>query len=217
MIAGVLILALACALAYGGWFCQRPPSVAGSAVKTAAVALLGVVAIALDAPILLILALGLSALGDFLLSRLGERAFLAGMAAFFAAHIAYVTLFVALSDTRSGLTVSLTASVLLLVAAGLVYLYLWPGLGTFRVPVALYSMAIAALGIAALTLPPVGPARLILWGAMAFILSDTILAVEKFRLATGSVWRRATPHAIWGLYWLAQSAILLGVVSIAPV
>lgn len=58
----------------------RPPGLWRSVAKTGAVLLLALGGWTSGAPILLIAALGLCALGDLLLSRDGEGAFLAGVA-----------------------------------------------------------------------------------------------------------------------------------------
>ncbi|TIS81761.1 MAG: lysoplasmalogenase, partial [Mesorhizobium sp.] len=66
---------------------------ARSAAKTLAVALLAALAVMQGSPPLLVAALALSAAGDAFLSQDGEKAFLAGLASFLAAHVAYVALF----------------------------------------------------------------------------------------------------------------------------
>jgi uncharacterized membrane protein YhhN len=75
-----------------------------------------------------------------------------------------------------------------------------------RLPVTIYVAAIVAMGCAALTLPQ--PAIII--GAVAFMASDTILAVETFLLAPNSAHRRWTGITLWILYYAAQLLITLG-------
>ena len=61
-------------------------------MKTLAVALLAVLVVVESGPLLLFAALALSAAGDAFLSREDDRAFLAGLASFLAAHLAYIAL-----------------------------------------------------------------------------------------------------------------------------
>ncbi|WP_329578288.1 lysoplasmalogenase [Kitasatospora sp. NBC_01250] len=146
------------------------------------------------APRLLTPALLASAAGDALLQVDSEPAFLAGMGAFAAAHICYVTMFAkqgALTDRRR------TA----LVAAGYALAWavmisqLWPGLGELKAPVAGYSLLLAATAVASAGLGRRGG----LGGAL-FLLSDTLIAT---RLAG---WRELPGHEFWimSTYLLAQ-------------
>ena len=97
-----LIFSLAAAIAYAFVLHQptgRPRSAAKrTAVKTMAVGLLAALTVMQGGPWLLAGALGLSALGDALLSRDGQKAFLGGLASFLAAHIVYGVAFFHLGD-----------------------------------------------------------------------------------------------------------------------
>jgi len=205
----LLSLSLGAALAYG-WMIRRPgQGVLRSLAKTAAVGALALFVLLVGGPVLLVLALALSALGDLLLSREGDAAFLGGMVAFLAAHLAYVPFFLGLGDPSLVAARWPAMAALVLFGAGILRL-LWPRLGAFRAPVVLYVLALLAMGVAALALPFSGGRALIPVGAGLFILSDMILAVEKFHLPGGSSWRRITPFAVWGLYWPAQAMITFG-------
>jgi len=206
----LLTLSVGAALAYG-WMIRHPgTSAMRSATKTLAVGALALFAYGVNSPPLLVLALALSALGDLLLSRDGDRAFLGGMIAFLAAHLAYIPLFVNLGG--SSLIGARWPVLAVLVLFGLAMMrVLWSGLGSFRLPVAAYMLALLAMGAAALALPLDGVNAVIPLGAALFILSDSILALEKFRLAPDAPLRRGTPFAVWALYWLAQALITFGV------
>lgn len=53
-----------------------------------------------------------------------------------------------------------------------------------------------------------------LWlGAMMFLSSDLILAVERFLLARSSGWSRVSAPAIWLLYWGAQLVFFLALAT----
>lgn len=176
-----------------------------SATKTAAVALLALAAQVLGLPVLLVLALAACALGDLLLSRDGETAFMGGVAAFAVGHLFYIALFLTLPQSDPSRLLALPAG---LPAVGLVLLggsaawILAPKAGALKGPVLAYVPIILTMGLAALTLGE-GKA-LIIASAFAFVFSDLILAAEKFLLPGGHGLLRWTPYAIWVLYWGAQ-------------
>ncbi|MGD9862185.1 MAG: lysoplasmalogenase family protein [Pseudodonghicola sp.] len=200
------LAALLCALAYLG-LTTRPASALRSAVKTAAVALLALAAAAGGAPMLLVLALALCALGDFCLSRPGALAFMAGVGAFAAGHLAYIALFLsreAADPARLAGLPQLAALTLLIALGAVMARLLAPRAGGLRGAVLAYIPVILGMAAAALTLPP----ALAVAAAAAFLLSDIILAFETFVLAPGHPLRRTAPYAIWPLYWGAQAGFL---------
>ncbi|WP_246139412.1 lysoplasmalogenase [Falsiphaeobacter marinintestinus] len=193
-----------CALAYLP-LSPRTETLIRSAIKTASVALLALAAGLAQAPILLTLALALCALGDWLLSRPGDRAFMAGIGAFAAGHLAYVALFLTRPDMDPS---HLSANPQLWIALALVVLgvimasRIAPRAKDLRGAVLAYIPIILSMGFVALTLPL---GTLVLPAALAFVASDTVLATEKFLLADDHPARRWTPYAVWPLYWLAQA------------
>ena len=205
-----LLLSIAAALLYA-FALETPPSPRRTAIKTLAVALLAVLVFIRSGPPLLIAALGLSAAGDAFLSRDGdERAFLAGLASFLAAHLAYVALFF-LAGGSFGLMIAepWRAVVALAVAlfAVLMLARLWRAVTPdLRVPIAIYIVAILAMAVTALTVE--SPAVII--GALLFMASDAILAAEKFLMASSSPLRRPARFAVWALYYAAQLSITVG-------
>ncbi len=212
MTAPILIAALLAAL-YWLRYCNAGPGWARSAVKTASVLGLALAAWLAGGPALLLAALLASALGDFLLSRDGEATFIAGIGAFAMGHVAYVAL---LLDHAAGppeilsLPAAYTlASALVLLCGSMAWL-LWPRAGALRVPVLLYIPVIFAMGLAALGVPLAGALALVLPGALLFVLSDTILALELFVLPRGHVLHRLAPFAVWPSYWGAQLLLTLG-------
>lgn len=204
------LVSLLASLAYGVYFCRQPPSPLKTLVKTVAVGCLALLAFVLGGPLLLVLALGLSALGDYFISRAGDNSFLAGMAAFLLAHLAYIGLFLSYGAVDRIVDRWQWALLLSLLAAGLLWL-IWRGLGRFRGPVIIYTLVIACMGLSAFGLPATGGPLFMLTGACLFILSDAVLAVEKF--ASPQQGRAALAHAVWSFYWLAQVMILLGVLT----
>ncbi|CDX38271.1 conserved membrane hypothetical protein [Mesorhizobium sp. ORS 3359] len=188
---------------------DMPPKWTRTAAKTLAVALLAVLAAMQGGPLLLVAALGLSAIGDAFLSRDGDKAFLGGLASFLASHIAYVALFsqaggglglLSAESWRGVIALAMAEFSIVMLAA------LWRCVGPqLRIPIAVYVAAILAMGISALT----GSAWVIA-GAVLFIASDGLLATERFLLAAISPQRLWMRYAVWVLYYAAQLAITLG-------
>jgi len=174
------------------------------------VAMLAVLAFMQGGPLLLIAALALSAVGDAFLSRDGEKAFLGGLASFLAAHILYVPLFLrsgggldvlGTETWRGAIALAMAAFVVVMLAA------LWRRVGPgLRAPIAVYIVAILAMGISALTLD--NPWVII--GAVMFMASDGLLATEKFLVPAIAPYRAGIRYAVWVLYYAAQLAITLG-------
>ena len=205
----LLALSLLASLAYGFWLTRRPVGLLRSATKVAATGFLALAALDIGGPWSLFSALLFCAIGDGFLSRDGERAFLAGMGAFAIGHGLFIALFLRLGADPGYLAERWLAAPALLVLAGLMLALLWPRLGGLRWPVAGYVAVIAAMGLAALALPP--PRVLALAGALAFVLSDAILAAELFLLPETAPARRITPHLVWLFYWGGLVLIAAGV------
>ena len=206
----ILPLAAACALAYLP-LAARPASKMRSIAKTLAVALLALVAATGQGPVLLVVALALCALGDFLLSRDGDGAFMSGIGAFAAGHLAYIVLFLThpLVDPAR-----LMQSPQVWFAGGFVALgalmaaVLAPRAGALKGAVLGYIPIILGMGIAALALPGQGMLVWVLPAALAFVASDLVLAFETFVLPGGHPLARVTPFVVWPLYWGAQAGFL---------
>ena len=207
---GTLLFSVAAAFLYL-LMLERPPSWRRTTAKTLAVLLLAVLGWDQAGPAVLVAALLLSAAGDAFLAKEGEKAFLAGLGSFLAAHLAYVVLFAAAGGGAAAIAAEvwrIAAAALMLGFCVVLLLRLWPVLQpALRLPVAAYSAAILMMGISALTLP----VPLVILGAALFMASDAILATERFLLAPASPHRRWTGSAVWLLYYAAQVAITLGV------
>lgn len=198
------------ALVYLLFLTNAAPSTLRSAVKTGAVALLAISALPVP---LLALALGLSALGDLALSRDGDRAFLAGVAAFALAHLVYVAVFLGLGGAPAlavewRIGASLGVAAVSLVMARL----LWPRSGPLRWPVLGYVGIIAAMAISSLFVPEPF-ARPVIAAAVLFVLSDSLIATERFLIKAAPAPRWLAP-AIWLTYWLAQFFFCIGIARI---
>ncbi len=206
---GLTVAGAALALLYGAFFAGRPPTVAKSAVKTSSVLALALAGVAAGAPRLVVAGLALGAAGDFFLSRAGTRAFLAGMAAFAAGHLAYGAEFLA-PGARPPAVWPPAIPALVLVALGLsTEAWLAPRTGALRWPVRFYVAVITLMALAALTLPASRWPALV--GALLFLLSDLLLALELFVLPAGRL-KRLAGRALWAAYWSGQALILWGMV-----
>lgn len=185
-------------------------SLARSAVKTLAVALLALLCILQQQPLLLVGALVLSAIGDWFLSRDGDKAFLLGLGSFLAAHVAYVALFWTVGGGVPLLIAEpwrlVLAGAMALVALAMLVLLMREVGPELRFPVVAYILAILAMGIAALTTSNVW----IVAGALAFMASDAVLATERFLVTAISPSRLAMRIAVWLLYYAAQAMIVAG-------
>jgi uncharacterized membrane protein YhhN len=170
--------------------------VAGSLVKSVPVAALGLALIgSRSAGYARSIGTGLlfGSGGDLLLdlSVKWKACFLAGLVSFLVGHLFYVGAF-------AGQPLRLRPAALPLLAApvGLVYV-LWPGLpADMRAPVVVYASVIAAMALLAVSLEggkgkgkgegeggglSAGAARLAAAGALVFVVSDSVLAVDRFR------------------------------------
>lgn len=143
----------------------------------------------------------LSVIGDILLAEALDL-FIAGLAAFLLAHVAYVVAYV-------GRTRALHLLRLLpIVAFGYsVYTWLAPSLGELRGPVLAYVIVICAMmwrAAAQIGERPgaEGRAWVGLAGAIAFALSDTLIAVNRF-----VAWSLGVEILLMVLYWAAQVLI----------
>jgi uncharacterized membrane protein YhhN len=132
--------------------------------------------------------------------------FVPGLASFLVAHLLYIGAF------APGGAWDTDAWLLLLpfVFFAIVMLtYLWPHLGRQRIPVVIYVTVIAAMGWRAAVRAGLAPApsgALALAGALFFMLSDGLLAVDRFSRPF-----RAADAAVMTTYYAAQMLIALSV------
>jgi len=128
-----------------------------------------------------------------------EKSFLAGLAVFLLAHVAYVAAFLARDGAPRPLLL------LPFAAWGALMLWrLWPGLGDLRLPVIVYSAVICTMMWRAAAASAGAAEWITLAGAVVFAASDSLLALDKFQ--------KPIPHAsvaIMALYWAGQLLIAL--------
>ncbi len=186
------------------------------AVKTASTALLSATAAMRGGPLLLVGALALGSTGDAFLAWDDETSFLCGLGSFLVAHILYIAVFVQhggdelnlqvlLSGWRVFAAGTLAFLVLIMIAS------LMPRIGReLRPPVAVYSLAIFVMALAALTLD----SSQVITGALMFTGSDSILAADRFLVSPTWPYRAWMQHAVWVLYYAGQLLIAMGFLSL---
>jgi uncharacterized membrane protein YhhN len=117
--------------------------------------------------------------GDVFLMLPRDR-FVAGLASFLIAHLFYVAAF---APRPPGLAAPLVLAALLAYGAVLLRA-LWPRLGGLRAPVAAYAAVLLAMAwqaVARWMVEDTTPALLAALGAGWFVVSDSVLAWERFR------------------------------------
>ena len=120
---------------------------------------------------LLLLAIGLSWLGDLALMVPGNLWFVLGLGSFLLAHVTYLVLFIRLGGFGRPRAWAIIYAVWFVVFLAV----LIPGLGSLVVPVVLYGLVLGAMATAATRVSGVVAA-----GAAVFVVSDSILALSKF-------------------------------------
>jgi uncharacterized membrane protein YhhN len=152
----------------------------------------------------------LSLVGDVALLSDTNRAFMIGLAAFLLAHIAYVIAFLGVAVWSAHVVgvavVMIVSSVALLRAT-------WEGATGMHGPTIAYGVVITTMVVSASATVggPLLMAPFAAVGAILFYVSDSSLAINKFR--------RPIPHVAllaFGVYWLGQLGIAIAASSSAP-
>lgn len=134
----------------------------------------------------ILFALFFSFLGDSFLLFEGELFFILGLGSFLITHLCYTFAFRKIATDN--LSVLLLRNKLAVVFFVLLFvfllMFLWSDLGALRWPVLVYGVAISIMGLAAFLLKSyVSPwvFNCILMGALLFIFSDSMIALNKFK------------------------------------
>ncbi|HEX7757145.1 MAG TPA: lysoplasmalogenase [Niabella sp.] len=158
-------------------------------------------------------ALTFSVAGDTLLlfANDNELYFISGLVSFLIAHLFYICCFhqIKIKESISG---KWYTAIIVGVYYFFIMSFLIPHLGTLKIPVLVYGIVISFMLLLAMhlyDLPDNRTARLLLTGAIFFVLSDSILAVNKFyRPAAWGGW------AIMSTYMLAQWTLVNGMIRL---
>ena len=202
----LLVLSLACGAAY--LVTRGLPAFTGSVViKVLTVAPLALIAFRMLRDrdgLILANSLSFSTLGDMFLGIDGEKLFVFGLVSFLIAHLLYIVLFV---RNRPKHVIASAGqkiiTVLVMSFSAAMFAWLWPNLGDMRLPVAAYLCAITGMGVTATLAGFRAPWVVI--GAMLFIVSDSMIAVGKFKSPI-----EYSDYLIWITYYAGQLFIALG-------
>jgi hypothetical protein len=143
------------------------------------------------------------ATGDVLL----ELVFVAGMGAFAIGHIFYVLAFLEWGRILGPNKRDHPVAVLVVIVSLLLLSWLLPGMGDLLVPALIYQAIITTMVATAFVVKAPMLARL---GAVIFMISDTLIAAEKF--ANADVF----PGAVWITYAGAQIMMAWGMSRVGP-
>lgn len=203
------LLTLASAIAYQA-IEHRPPSALRTGLKTASIGLLVPLPLLAGTAlpfILLAAAFLFSALGDLFLAMKGDkRNFPRGLGCFLASHLFYIAVMLPLASAPDTLALKATS---LAVGIGALALYwsLAPTLGRMKLPVGAYLVVILAMALTALAVPAGAP-----WlglGAVLFVISDSAIALDKFR--TPLPWRGPI---VWITYYVGQALMAASLLAL---
>ncbi|HKY04406.1 MAG TPA: lysoplasmalogenase [Blastocatellia bacterium] len=154
--------------------------------------------------VLLGVALAFSSLGDIFLGLDRESMFVYGLGSFLVAHLFYIALFARHLSRPLAIKRWQTVAVALVVAySGVMMAWLVADIGGLVAAVAAYMLAITVM-VSVSVLANFGSRR-IAAGALLFLLSDSLIAVGKFK----------TPvlfgaYLVWATYYAAQLMIATG-------
>jgi uncharacterized membrane protein YhhN len=161
--------------------------------------------------ILMILALVFSLFGDIalLFDGINPNYFIIGLASFLLAHVMYIVLFLKQRDLNKSPVGFMVA---MIIYATLLFYLLKNGLGDLLLPVIIYMIVILTMSTTAFIRTKHPDNSSYLWvfsGAMMFMISDSILAIDKFYqpLAMSSI-------SIMLSYALAQYFIVMGILKL---
>lgn len=149
----------------------------------------------------------LSTLGDVFLMLPGDR-FVAGLASFLCAHVAYLVAF----RLRKRGVAAVWPAVAYAALALSVLSVLWPKLPSpLHLPVLAYLIVLAAMAVQAATVWTArrdAPSRLAAIGGLFFVISDAALAINRFVVPF-----EASSVLVLATYWIAQVGIARSVAS----
>jgi len=161
---------------------------------------------------LLISAMFFSWIGDVVLlfANQGVIYFIIGLVSFLIAHLFYIILFSKLQKVIN-LKYKRFIPLVLLYLVGFLY-FLWEKLGGMKIPVIIYALVISTMLLVAIKgyfIWNSKSGKLLLIGAVFFVLSDSILAINKFYVPIylSSFWIMST-------YITAQFLIVKGVLNL---
>lgn len=156
-------------------------------------------------PYVFLIAIGLAfALAGDVLLMLPNDQFILGIISFALTHVLYLAAFI----TASGVAILNPLAVPLVIYAMLTARFLWRGVpSALRTPVLVYVVlitAMAAQAVGAAVESELTALALAAAGALIFLVSDSLLAINRFRVPF-----RAAQALVLSTYWVAQWLIAL--------
>lgn len=164
----------------------------------------------------LLAALLFSWIGDcvLLFADLGELFFIVGLVAFLIAHILFIILFMKINTVKRNLNTPVFWVGILSITIYLAKILsvLLPTLGNLKIPVSIYALTISVMLVTALRGAFMWHNKskyTVLIGAIFFVTSDSILAIDKFYepISLATFWIMLT-------YLIAQFCITYGILKI---
>lgn len=149
--------------------------------------------------------------GDVFLLFTGnnEIFFMAGLVSFLVAHIFYLLFFLRVKkQNRPGKPWNPIVVFLMLIYIAVLFYILKPGAGPLKVPVLVYASVLGAMLLAAIHafhFPAQLSGAFCVTGAMLFVVSDSLLALDKFHESF-----KTAPLLVMTTYCLAQLLLVTG-------
>ncbi len=198
---GVLMLSVALGLGYF-WVLPRPKTTWRAVWKTLPILLLAAYGLLVGAPVMLIIALLLGAAGDAFLAFDGARAFVGGLVAFLLSHLVYAAVMAPLGIP--GLVFAEgwrpVAGLLLLFHTLIVVGLIRREAGRLLPAILAYVAVFLLVGWTALRIAN----PWVVVGTATFIVSDTVLALRRFRWGPDHRFDSPAAYAVWATYYAAQ-------------
>jgi uncharacterized membrane protein YhhN len=146
-------------------------------------------------------------LGDAFLMFTSDAFFIIGLGCFLIMQLLYATVFYA--DRTESVQKLIRNSLIMLLAAGTILFFLWSDLGSMKLPVLFYTVAISLMVITACSRHnAIADRNTVIAGVILFIISDSLLATGKF------IGAFAFQHYLVMLtYMAAQYLIVTGIIS----
>lgn len=165
----------------------------------------------------LLTALAFSWIGDIILlfADIAEIYFILGLVSFLISHIIYCTLFNKQDHTqiRNNAVFRVGCAVIVVYIVGMLSVLL-PTLGNLKIPVIVYAFVISTMLLFAfngfLTWSKPGN-KYIFAGAVIFVVSDSILAIDKFHTPI-----QKSAFIIMLTYLVAQYLLVVGILKLIP-
>lgn len=146
---------------------------------------------------------------SLMFTAMNELFFMLGLLSFLIAHIFYVQFFVRVKkQNRPGKPWNPVIVFLMLVYIGVLFYVLKPGTGDLKIPVLVYATVLGAMllsAIHAFHFPAQLAGAFCVTGAMLFVISDSVLALDKFYKPF-----KAAPLLVMTTYSLAQLLLVTG-------